>query len=280
MFGRAEGQPPEHGHISQAELQDALLRFEGRFSARLRLAFEPMASSKDAAVRIRAARDLVDYQASALDIVTGPTPESNLLDIVTFIELAKEACWTKWNVDVHGAHGTAVAAALDAAAEDVWRIARTLLDPQQEETLREIIRQWRGENPDVDVAGVRLAAFSAVAGEAASRAEASAHGLLAQVRRGVDAADQARLLGERALFVAHRMPFLIRLQAKLVASEVFEEIASQLSARVAAMLTRASARVRGHVIGVVEAVLDRSRLIGHLARRPMRVLLAKGCTSR
>jgi hypothetical protein len=149
--------------------------------------------------------------------------------MVAFVELARDTCRTRWNVDVHGEYGAAVLAALDAASTDVWRVARALLPPEKEDELRRLVREWHDENPGLtEIATVRLPAFSSVAGRGESRAEITARGLFAYVKKGVTEADMARLLGERALFLALRMPFLMRLQARLAAREVTHEIVREL----------------------------------------------------
>ncbi|HVJ21712.1 MAG TPA: hypothetical protein VM686_40185, partial [Polyangiaceae bacterium] len=48
----------------------------------------------------------------------------------------------------------------------------------------------------------------------------SASGLLGSVKAATQAADQALLLSDRAMFLATRMPFLVRLQARLGAQEI------------------------------------------------------------
>ncbi len=233
--------------MSQAELQDALLRFEGRLSGRLHEAFAPLRSASDAELRVRAARDHLLYESAALDIVTGPVPESNLLDMVAFVELALETCRSRWSVDVHGERGAAILGALDAARVDVWSIAGTLLDEEQKEELRTIIHEWREENPGVElVAAVRLP-FSGEAGRAASRVDEGARGLFASVRRGVAAADMARLLGERALFLAQRMPFLIRLHVTIAADEIAQRVGGEMPTRAGEVASSAASAMERHV---------------------------------
>lgn len=233
-FRYGDDVPPDVERISRAELQAAILRFEGTLNARLTQAFEPLVASARGEARVRAMRDHLVYVASALDIATAPVPEANLLDMVTFVELARDTCRTRWNVGVHGDYGAAVLAALDAASTDVWRVARALLSPEKEDELRRLVREWRDENPGLkEIAAVRLPAFSAVAGRGESRAEVTARGLFSYVKKGVTEADMARLLGERALFLALRMPFLVRLQARLAAREVTDEVVRELPDRLA-----------------------------------------------
>jgi hypothetical protein len=234
--------------VSQAELQAALLRFEGRLNARVAQAFEGLLASAQGDVRARAMRDHLNFTASALDIATGPVPEANLLDMVVFVELAREACRSRWSVDLHGEHGAAILAALDAASSDVWRIARTLLTREREEELRRLVREWHDENPGlIEVAAVRLPAFSGVAGRSESRADVAARGLLSHVKMGVTEADMARLLGERALFLAQRIPFLVRLQARLAAREVAHEVVREVPERVAEIVAAVAARANALV---------------------------------
>jgi len=192
---------------------------------------------------MRAMRDHLVYIASALDIATAPVPEANLLDMVAFVELARDTCRTGWSVDVHGEYGAAVLAALDAASTDVWRVARALLSPEKEDDLRRLVREWHDENPGLmEIAAVRLPAFSTVAGRGESRAEITARGLFSYVKKGVTEADMARLLGERALFLALRMPFLVRLQARLAAREVTHEVVRELRDRLAQTVTEVGER--------------------------------------
>ncbi len=242
-LGHVDNLPPEMERVSRAELQAAILRFEGTLNARLTQAFEPLVASVRGEVRLRAMRDHLVYVASALDIATAPVPEANLLDMVAFVELAKGTCRTRWNVDLHGEHGAAVLAALDAASTDVWRVARALLSPEKEEELRRLVREWHDENPGLtEIAAVRLPAFSAVAGRGETRAEVAAHGIFSYVKKGVTEADMARLLGERALFLALRMPFLVRLQARLAAHEVTHEVVHELPDRLAQTVTAVAER--------------------------------------
>jgi hypothetical protein len=242
-FGHVEKPPAGPEAVSQAELQAAILRFEGMLHARVTQAFEGLLASAQGDVRVRAMRDHLLFTASALDIATGPVPEANLLDMVAFVDLAREASRSRWNADLHGEHGAAVLAALDAASTDVWRMARALLTPEKEEDLRRLVREWHDENPGLtEIAAVRLPAFSGVAGRGESRAEVAARGLLSHVKMGVTEADMARLLGERALFLALRMPFLVRLQVRLAAREVTHEVVSELPERVIEMVTPVARR--------------------------------------
>jgi hypothetical protein len=247
-------QPRDPEVVTQADLQAAILRVEGVLQARVTQAFEGLLASARGDVRARAMRDHLNFTASALDIATGPAPEANLLDMVAFVDLAREACRSRWSADLHGERGAAVLAALEATSTDVWRLARALLSQEKEEELRRLVREWHEANPDLtEIAAVRLPAFSRVAGRVESRVDAAARGLLSHVKRGVTEADMARLLAERALYLALRMPFLVRLQARLAAREVTHEVVIEVPE------------------GVAEVVAGVAERAGALARRVIRM---------
>jgi hypothetical protein len=76
--------------IAQAELQQDLQRFQGRFTARLADALAPLDHDPVPAVR-RAGLDLqLRLSSAALDIAVGPDSDANLLDMVALVELAGE----------------------------------------------------------------------------------------------------------------------------------------------------------------------------------------------
>ena len=108
---------------TSVELQDDIMRFEGRFSSRLVTAFEPLIDSSDLAVRHRAARDELDFMSAALDIAVGSEPEVNLLDMVTLVALGRDAMARRWDVDVYGEAGRAV---VEAFAASESRMSRRL----------------------------------------------------------------------------------------------------------------------------------------------------------
>ena len=103
------------------------------------------------------------------------------------------------------------------------------LDRQQQADLRELVSAWQYEHPDqYRVEGVRFQEFSEHAGQIEDARTKKARGLLGQVQSATMAADQALVISERAFFVAHRMPFLIRLQARLGVQETLSDTLARL----------------------------------------------------
>src|SRR5262249_19080766 len=88
----AQARPP----VAEDDLQEQLMRFEGRFSALLTEAFRPLVASDRPETRTQAMADELSYLSSALEIAVGPSPEFDLVDMVTLIALGQEAMPGDW----------------------------------------------------------------------------------------------------------------------------------------------------------------------------------------
>jgi hypothetical protein len=198
------------------------MRFEGRFSARLVAAFEPITESKSPAVRSKASRDMLEFMASALDIAVGSSPEVDLLDMVTLVALGRSAMARRYGGD--GEMGAAVVDAFETSLEDIDGIARAAFSDDFEADLRLAILEWEEENPDVmDVASVRLSAHASNPAAMATQSAAHAAGLFSFVRGAAHTADNAVLLGERALYAAQRLPFHLRIHARIATNDLVSD---------------------------------------------------------
>jgi hypothetical protein len=218
MLGLRKTAGPEGPN--RAELQDDLMRFEGRFAARLVTAFRPLIESSDAASRLRAARDELAFMSSALDIAVGSAPEVDLLDMYTLVSLGRDAMARRWDVATWGESAHRVADAFRASAEDISAIAAAVVSSSVEAELRQVIVQWQEENRDQDdVAGVRLSEYA----KFRAGSTASSSGIFAILRSASQTADTAVLLGDRALYASQRMPFVVGLNARIVGSELVSE---------------------------------------------------------
>jgi hypothetical protein len=215
--------------ISQAELQQDLERFSGEFADRLNDAMAPLMSSPNAQIRDTALRQQLGYFASALDIATESQPELGVLDMIVFVTLAHDTAREYWVPQVWGEAGNATERSLARSEEEIWKTGAKVLSPQNRETLARLIRDWRAQNPNQrSIEAVRFSDFSRLEENNPASAN-TASGLLATVRSAAQAADQAVLLGERAIFMTHRLPFVLRLQARLGAQEIISDTATDLA---------------------------------------------------
>jgi hypothetical protein len=212
--------------LSQSDVQEHLQRFQARFSAWLADALEPLATHRDPRLR-RAALDLqLRLSSAALDIAIGRSPDASLLDMVTLMELSKATLVEHWVPQVFRKQQAGpLIEAMEKSCEDVWQVARQVLSPPEEADLRRIIEHWKASNPDqLHVASMRLPAFASPADAGFGSMNAQASGLFSGVKKAVQAADQTRLLAERALYAAQRLPFLLRIQARLTGQQIVDDL--------------------------------------------------------
>lgn len=225
-----DGKDGAKGLITQAELQDDLLRFESQFNARIEGASQALEASKKPKLRYRAALNRLIYGSNSLGIALGPSPESNLLDMVTFIELSHLVLKEHWIPNMFGADGQPLDQAFAESEQQIWQIAGKVLSAEQRDVLQSVISEWRKKHPEqINVETVRLSAFSTEAGAKAADLEQNVGGLFASVQQSTQAVDSARLFAERALYYAERAPFLFRLQARLGVKEILNDAGLSLA---------------------------------------------------
>jgi hypothetical protein len=124
--------------------------------------------------------------------------------------------------------------ALEASA---WSLAGTVLSPEQAEELRNLIVEWRKQNPtERDVAGARFREFAVGLGKGQTPAQrakpTSVFSMLyldpfAGLSPTTVAIEQSRELAERVVAYAERAPNLMRWQAELLALQVQQQPAPQ-----------------------------------------------------
>jgi hypothetical protein len=221
--------------VTQAELQQAVQRIATLFMDRIAQAGETLsADARRPAERQGALQRVLLYAASALEIASGPLPEVNAIDMLVFAILCRGALERHWIPNGLGEHGAGLVQAFTLAEQDLWGLAGEVLGAQQQSDLRELIANWQSEHPEqYRVEGVRFQEFAGHAGSASDERAKKTRGLLGQVRSATQAADQALLAVERGLFIAHRMPFLIRLQARLGVQETLSDTLATLGAAAA-----------------------------------------------
>jgi hypothetical protein len=207
--------------MNEAELQERVQRIAADFSARVHDVSESIFDDASIAQRPRILRQVLLYDSSILDIVTGPSPDTNLLDAIVFADLAGDALEDQLIPGRLGQGARPLVAAFEALRRQVWATAAELLTDEQLARLRAIIASWQRDNPGrTRVEGVRLLDFSRVAGRVASERASEARGLLSTVRSATQTADRALLRMEQGTFLLQRVPFLLRAHVRLGAHEL------------------------------------------------------------
>lgn len=211
------------GAVSQLELQRSIQRSTGEFLDGVAEVIESF-QRQDGVHRKAALRRGLVYGASALDIATGPEAELNLLDMLVFLALSRSALERHWIPVVLGAEAKPLVAVFTSSERQLWQVSDRILSEAQQTRLRALIADWGTAHADrTRVEWVRFADVATELGDVARDRADATRGLLGGVRGAIQTADRAVMLGERAMFLGHRIPFLLRLQARLGASEVLED---------------------------------------------------------
>jgi hypothetical protein len=228
-FAEEGGKSPKR-QVTQAELQDDLLRFESQFNARIQNANQSLETSRNRKTRYRASLNRLIYASNSLNIALGPSPESNLLDMITFVELSYVVLKEYWIPNFFRSEGQALDQAFSDSKQQIWTIAKKVLSEDQRKILQNVISVWRTRHAEqTNVETVRLSTFSAETGANAIGLDREVGGLFASVQQSTQAVDSARLFAERALYYAERAPFLLQLQARLGIHEIIDDAGSSLA---------------------------------------------------
>lgn len=214
--------------VNEAELAQELQRFSSRFIDRMTQASEALAKTQDTETQELIARKTLLYASSALSIATDASPAIGLLDMITFVALCRNALETRLIPEYYGEDARPLLQVFRSAEEETWVIGGKVLSVENQNRLAKLIKDWIRANPDqTRVEFLRLGDFSIVAGaEEKAKAEETS-GLLSSVASAVSSADEALLLGERGLYLLQRMPFLLRLQARLGSREIIDDITDE-----------------------------------------------------
>lgn len=228
--------------IDATRLQSQLLALADTALARLTSATAPGALDKDPEVRRFSLNTRLVLGTALVGIVTGPDPVDALLDIVTHTTLVADAMRNEAKGKPADSPQARLLKALELNEADAWKLAEHWADAPTRAALRERILSWPGErNTAAEVAYVRL---SDLPRGGATTAEAG-EGAISSLRAAVQQAEQARLLGERAMFLAQRTPYTLRWQAEVLAHNMLAMDESQkLLASVNGLTATADSAVR------------------------------------
>lgn len=210
--------------IPELELQQELQRFATSFIERITQATEALQRSSRSDVRDEAMRKNLLYASSALEIATGPASPVNLLDMFVFLHLSRRVLETHWIPTLYGEGGTPLDTAFTKAEQELDTLARRALGPQGVAQLTDLVDAWIADNPgQTRVEGIRLSDFAAAAGSAAASRVLQAKGLLSSISVASQAGNQAMAIAERAMFLVHRLPYLLRLHVRLAVRDVIND---------------------------------------------------------
>jgi hypothetical protein len=210
--------------VTQAELRESIERFTGQFLDRVSDAIKNMDDHEKPEQLQSALHQGTVYASSALDIATGSLPELNLLDMLVFVSLSRWVLERYWEPNVFGERAQPLIAAFASSERTLSEMSESILTDTQRSQVIELIEGWKEAHPgQVRVEWVRFQDFSFHSGQVAREQERRAAGMLGNLRSAAQTADQAVGLAERGLFLANRLPSLIRMQARLGVMETIDD---------------------------------------------------------
>ncbi len=195
--------------MTEAELQSHLMSFTDRFASLVLQGFEDFDElSPPVEQRRIVQRNAVYSVASAITIAAESDPDVALLDMVVMVTLGHSIYEEHWLPKL----GTPVASmerGFRKAEEDIWKIAAKILHPDQKAELLAMVQQWRRENPEeLAFTYVRFSDFAAKRRRAALSKSEDPKGLFQSVEVATKQVEDIKLLAERGMFLATRVPLL------------------------------------------------------------------------
>lgn len=237
--------------------------------------------SIDLRARIEGMWFLRNGMGASLDIAAGPNPEVAILDLLVLASLQEWAIDHTWR-----GHGIPDARVLEArerlrdARGELERKAAQHLTPQQRAELDQLIGAWIAAHPGrMLVAFVRFSDFADERNNLTLVDRQRAESLLREVDQVTAAIDDARLLGERALWYAARYPYVLGQQAELTALQVAESISVEVARQRDSFFERLAAE-RDATLGAVDQAREDLLPILQEARQTIDAARSLGTESR
>ena len=175
---------------------------------------------------------------ASLDVAVGPNPSVAIMDMLVLCSLETWALEHHWaGVGIPLEAGLAGAKQLANARDALWEQAADHLKVAELARLRALVDAWITRHPDQSIVSfVRLADCASDRNQLTLAERADAGGLLEELNEVSVAVDDARLLGERALWYSSRYPYVLGQQAEMTALRLTQSISIQVAAQREAIL--------------------------------------------
>jgi len=195
--------------MTEAELQSEVMSFADRFATILAQSYDTFEGRAPTfRARYIVLGDTVYSQAAAFTIAGGPNPQVALLDLVALTTLGRMIYEEHYLVEF-GETVEVMVQGFQLLEADVWRIAAKVLSPKEQQELRDMIRAWRQDYPEqLFFSYLRFSDFAAARRQSTLAKAVESGGLFASVKKVTKEVEETRLLAERGIFLASRMPLL------------------------------------------------------------------------
>ena len=199
---------PELVKINAAQLQSQVMAFADRYVSIIQGAFTVYREQEPSPDNYKYAFFYAAYSmSSAYTIASESNPAGALLDMTTMVTLGRMV----FEENIQEKIGPKIEPVIEGfrkAETDIWQILTPLLTPEKKQYFHTLIENWRKKNPEVEFfPTVRFNNFSSFRG-ISDMDEQDASGLFKSVEQAVEQVEETRLLAERGMYLATRMPML------------------------------------------------------------------------
>lgn len=195
--------------MTEVALQSELMSYADRFASVMTQAVEDFDTFKpDPETRHFIMADGVYSISAVYTIAAEPNPQVALLDMVTLTTLGR-MIYEDNILQKYGKPIEVVIKKFRQLETDIWKIAAKILSSEQQLELRTLILEWKKRNPDQTVFNyVRFSDFAANRRTSTLVEKGKTGGLFKSVQKVTQEVEETRMLAERSLYLATRLPLL------------------------------------------------------------------------
>jgi len=195
--------------MTEIELQSELMSYADRFASRLIQAFEDFdALSPSPESRRFVQDDIVHIITAAYTTAAEPNPPTAMLDLVSIATLGR-IIYENNHRRRYGELIEVIVQGFRELEKDIWRIAAKILSIEQQQELRGLIEEWRQRNPHMTAfSHFRFGHFAADRRKSTLVKKGQTGGMFKSVQEATQQVEESRLLAERTLYLATRLPLL------------------------------------------------------------------------
>jgi hypothetical protein len=254
--------------MTREELEDHVRRFADRYITRVAMATNALSNNtEDQKHKELMQRWKSTSYASVVDIAIGPNAVTNLLDMMTLTMLSRIMIESHWVPNVFGPElGAPFLQSFVDLEDDIWVVADDVLTGRQQDELKSLVNDWYTQNSDqIYPWYVRLSDFSGQR-SASLAAVQQTGGMLKEVARAREAAEEIQAFGERVLFYLQRAPLITSMEFQSGANSILggphvSRAIDDMDRFVAAVeqLVESVEELPGSRLAAVDQIMDRIR---------------------
>ena len=195
--------------INEAQLQSHLMSFADRFASIMDMAIAKFENLNPTGNSRYEVLELMTFSLhNAFIIAAESDPGVALLDMFSLVTLGR-IFFEEEGQSRYGKVVVPVTEGYRKAEADIRKVATIVLTPNQMLNLMKIIKRWRKENPEVkSFPLIRFSNFAADRRESTLTREEAPEGLFESVESASESVEKMRLLAERGMYLATRIPLL------------------------------------------------------------------------